>query len=144
MFYRWFYDKFKGSFQPSRNSHVVDQSGQPNSAEVASQECQENISVVKQPDKSHISESSDCSLKYIKQDDIESSATRSGVVEHSGDSIYGTHPVEWVGDAIEADGRKTFYQSCRIDGVIYKLQDHVIFRSSSGKLLPAKLQASRS
>ncbi|XP_024021193.1 uncharacterized protein LOC21395655 [Morus notabilis] len=147
---KWLYDEFKGSFQPSHDSHVVDQSGQPKSVEVASQECQEDISMVKEADKSHLSESSECHLKYdIKRDEqdgaqantVGSSATGSEVVERSGGFIDGTHPVEWVGDATEADDWKAFYQSCRIGGLIYKLQDHVVYRSSSGKLLPAKLQS---
>lgn len=53
----------------------------------------------------------------------------------------GSHGVEWIGDVRQVvDGRKS-YQSCRINGIIYKVQDHALLRSSQDKLIPMKLQA---
>ncbi|KAI4306158.1 hypothetical protein L6164_029459 [Bauhinia variegata] len=53
----------------------------------------------------------------------------------------GSHVVEWIGDVIQLVNEKKFYQSCCVDGVTYRLQDHALFISSLGKLEPSKLQS---
>lgn len=53
------------------------------------------------------------------------------------------HAVEWVGDLVQLVDEKKFYQSCRVNGVTYRLQDHALFKSSHGKLIPSKLQVSQ-
>ncbi|KAI9115708.1 hypothetical protein K1719_013377 [Acacia pycnantha] len=53
----------------------------------------------------------------------------------------GLHAVEWVGDLVQLLDEKMFYQSCRVNGVTYRLQDHALFKSSHGKLFPSKLQS---
>lgn len=51
------------------------------------------------------------------------------------------HDVDWIGDVLQVVDEKTYYQSCCINGVIYKVQDHALFRSKNNKLTPSKLQA---
>ncbi|XP_027330199.1 uncharacterized protein LOC113846306 [Abrus precatorius] len=51
-----------------------------------------------------------------------------------------SHAVEWIGDVQIVDEKK-FYQSCRVDGVTYRLQHHALFPTSHGKLTPSKLQS---
>ncbi|XP_054819344.1 uncharacterized protein LOC129318536 isoform X2 [Prosopis cineraria] len=53
----------------------------------------------------------------------------------------GLHAVEWVGDLVQLVEEKRFYQSCRVNGVTYRLQDHALFKSSHGKLIPSKLRS---
>ncbi|XP_028768875.1 uncharacterized protein LOC114726435 isoform X2 [Neltuma alba] len=53
----------------------------------------------------------------------------------------GLHAVEWVGDLVQLVDEKRFYQSCQVNGVTYRLQDHALFKSSHGKLIPSKLQS---
>lgn len=48
----------------------------------------------------------------------------------------------WLGDVLELVDGKAFYGSCCIDGVTYKLNQHALFHSHHGKLVPSKLQAS--
>lgn len=54
-----------------------------------------------------------------------------------------SHAVKWIGDIIQLVDEKKFYQSCCVDGVTYRLQDHALFPSSYGKLTPSRLQASK-
>ncbi|CAA7407910.1 unnamed protein product [Spirodela intermedia] len=56
-------------------------------------------------------------------------------------SSNGTQIAEWVGDSVQAIEERSYYHSCSVNGVIYKLQDHVLVSSNDGKLLPSKLQA---
>ncbi|CAA6670819.1 unnamed protein product [Spirodela intermedia] len=55
-------------------------------------------------------------------------------------SSNGTQIAEWVGDSVQAIEERSYYHSCSVNGVIYKLQDHVLVSSNDGKLLPSKLQ----
>lgn len=138
--------------QPSHDSQVTDQARPPNSAEVPSWELQDNNTAVKDPDKLHLLENSSFTIRYdSKRDDqdgaqtntVGCSATSAGAIEHSVHSLDGLHGVEWIGDAVQVVDEKTFYQACCIDGLTYKLHDHALFRSSNGKLIPSKLQASK-
>ncbi|XP_077221319.1 uncharacterized protein LOC143855020 isoform X2 [Tasmannia lanceolata] len=49
--------------------------------------------------------------------------------------------VDWDGDVLQVADGKTYYKSCSIGGVVYKLQDYALFRSNNHKLSPSKLQA---
>lgn len=69
-----------------------------------------------------------------------SSVPNNRVGKHPGLSSSGIHSVEWIGNEIKVADGKTFYKSCCIDGVSYKVQDHALFHSSDGKLTPSKLQ----
>lgn len=64
--------------------------------------------------------------------------------KHSGTSSDGVHSTEWIGNVLKISDGKTFYESCLVGGVKYKVQDHALFRSSHEKLIPSKLQASES
>lgn len=142
-------NKFDHS-QPSQDSRGIDREGLLNSAEVPSRNFQDNNTAVKDPDKSHLIENSSFTVRYdTKRDDqdgaqantVGSSGSSTGAIEHSVRSLDGLHGVEWIGDVIQVIDEKTFYQACCVDGVTYKLQDHALFRSSNGKLIPSKLQA---
>ncbi|XP_026448097.1 uncharacterized protein LOC113348513 isoform X1 [Papaver somniferum] len=56
-------------------------------------------------------------------------------------SLDGTLSVEWVGDILHVVDEKAFYTSCLINGIVYKLQDHALFRSNNDNLRPSKLQS---
>lgn len=144
-------NKFDNS-QPSQDSRGINREGLSNSAEVPSRNFEDNSNAVKDPDKSHLIENSNFTSRYdIKRDDqdgaqantVGSSASSTGAIEHSVHSLDGLHGVEWIGDVIQVIDEKTFYKACCVDGVTYKLQDHALFRSSNGKLIPSKLQASK-
>lgn len=47
---------------------------------------------------------------------------------------------DWVGNIIETSEQKNFYQSCRVNGVVHKLQDYVLVSSTSHRFPPSKLQ----
>ncbi|XP_068668388.1 uncharacterized protein [Aristolochia californica] len=47
--------------------------------------------------------------------------------------------VEWVGDVVRVVDEKTYHESCSSNGMVYKLQDYVLF-ASNHHLLPSKLQ----
>ncbi|KAL5700122.1 hypothetical protein ACHQM5_025611 [Ranunculus cassubicifolius] len=48
--------------------------------------------------------------------------------------------VDWMGERAQVVEEKEYYNSCCINGMVYKLQDHALFRSSNGNLRPSKLQ----
>lgn len=50
--------------------------------------------------------------------------------------------VEWVGDKLQVTGGKTYYQSCSVRGVLYKLHDYALFRPETPNVPPyiARLQ----
>ncbi|KAI3920508.1 hypothetical protein MKX01_000847 [Papaver californicum] len=56
-------------------------------------------------------------------------------------SLDGMLSVEWVGDVLHVVDEKSFYTSCQINGIVYKLQDHALFRSNNDNLRPSKLQS---
>ncbi|PON94168.1 Autoimmune regulator [Trema orientale] len=117
---------------PSRlsvDSCVVDRADLSNSAEVALKKSQENNAMVKDPDKSHLNESSDCTMRYdtkrdeqdgAREDTVGSSATSSGVVDHSAHSLDGLHSVEWIGNVIHVVDEKIFYRTCSVGGSMWE------------------------
>jgi len=137
--------------QPSHNLQVVDWRDLPKCAEVPSKNCDDNDLGVKDPEKSQIRENLDCtSGSDTKQDDqLVAQENPSGGFqtctgsERSGFPSHGLRGVEWIGNVIQVLDGKSFYQSCRVNGVMYKLQDHALFPSNHGELLPSKLQASK-
>ncbi|KAF4378063.1 hypothetical protein F8388_020699 [Cannabis sativa] len=141
-----FGDNMVDPSQSSLDSCVVEQADQTNSAEVALKKSQENNEMLKETDKSHLIESTLSYDKRVEHDGAQEntvgwSATSSEVTEHSGNSFDDLRSVEWVGNVIQNVDEKLFYQTCCVDGVTYKLQDHALFRSSHGKLIPSKLKA---
>ncbi|XP_008227014.1 PREDICTED: uncharacterized protein LOC103326553 [Prunus mume] len=142
-------DKFDNS-QPSSNPQVVDGAALPNCVEVPSKKCDDHNHALKDPDISHSGGNPDYSLRYdIKRDDqggaqantCESSVASGRALDHSGLSTDGLNAVQWIGDAVQVNDEKLFYCTCCVDGVMYKLQDHALFHSSLGKLIPSKLQS---
>ncbi|XP_020264221.1 uncharacterized protein LOC109840118 isoform X2 [Asparagus officinalis] len=55
-------------------------------------------------------------------------------------SVPDSDVVHWLGDALQDIDGKTYYQSCQINGVSYKLQNYVLVSSSSQNPVPSKLQ----
>ncbi|KAL5715539.1 hypothetical protein ACHQM5_017345 [Ranunculus cassubicifolius] len=49
--------------------------------------------------------------------------------------------VDWMGERVQVVEEKEYYNSCCINGMVYQLQDHALFRSSNGNLRPSKLQS---
>ncbi|XP_030931661.1 uncharacterized protein LOC115957533 [Quercus lobata] len=142
-------NKSDGS-QPSHNSQVVDRAVLPDCADVPSKNCHDKDLNVKEPEKSQTRENLDCtSGNDIKQDDqLVAQANPSGgsqtgteASERSGFPSDGLRGVEWIDNVVQVLDGKSFYQSCRVNGVTYKLQDHALFRASHGELIPSKLQS---
>ncbi|XP_017258301.1 uncharacterized protein LOC108227580 [Daucus carota subsp. sativus] len=50
------------------------------------------------------------------------------------------HDVDWIGDKIQVMDGKTYYQSYSTSGVLYKVQDHALFRINNNVSAPFKLQ----
>ncbi|KAK1405001.1 RING/FYVE/PHD zinc finger superfamily protein [Heracleum sosnowskyi] len=72
---------------------------------------------------------------------VEVSKTNFGPNEQDVNLSDGLHQVDWIGDILNVVGEKTFYQSCSINGVVYKVHDHALFRLQSNILTPFKLQS---
>lgn len=132
----------------SSQDFQVEQTMSQDNAEVSSdKQVDSNIMNNKQKE-SHGGEN----LAYdIKRDDqdaalanfVGTSETNTEVSHHSALSSDSSHAVEWIGDVVQVVDDKNFYQSCCVDGVTYRLQDHALFPTSHGKLTPSKLQASK-
>lgn len=79
-------------------------------------------------------------------DDDEKDAVQKNIVSDQAEELAeasqsGLHNVDWVGDADRVTDRKKFFHSCRINGLVYQVQDYALLRSRNGKLVPMKLQA---
>lgn len=72
---------------------------------------------------------------------VETTGTCMGPEEHSEPLPDSLHDVDWIGEIIQAVDEKTYYQSCSMSGVLYKVQDHALFRSNNNILTPFKLQS---
>ncbi|XP_074310879.1 uncharacterized protein LOC141646814 [Silene latifolia] len=48
--------------------------------------------------------------------------------------------VDWIGEIDKVVDGKKFFRSCRINGVVYHVENYALFRSSIGKLTPFRLQ----
>ncbi|KAF8410803.1 hypothetical protein HHK36_003340 [Tetracentron sinense] len=134
-----------------QNPQDVDRIGQSNCAEVSSEQYHVNKPTFEEFEKSNSRETSDCEPKYdIERHDEDVSqgsyvgtlGIGDGARDCARSSSDGLNCVDWVGDILEVVDEKTFYQSCCIKGVVYKLHDHALFHSSNDKLTPFKLQAS--
>lgn len=49
--------------------------------------------------------------------------------------------VDWVGNVLQVADDKYYYQSCRINGFIYSVQDYALIRFENERLIPSKLLA---
>ncbi|XP_057977908.1 uncharacterized protein LOC131164612 [Malania oleifera] len=131
--------------QAAHGLQHVDQKELPNCDEVPLKQCHDNNPIAKDLDKSYVRGTIDCKTtcgQDIVQPSVVGTAdVDTGTREDARLSVDGLHTVDWIGNAVQVVGEKTFYQSCFIDGVTYKLQDHALLRSSNAKLTPSKLQA---
>lgn len=57
----------------------------------------------------------------------------------SNHSVPESDAVHWLDDIVQVVDGKTYYQSCRINGVVYKLQNHALVASSSQNFIPSKI-----
>ncbi|XVE50744.1 hypothetical protein DITRI_Ditri01bG0187800 [Diplodiscus trichospermus] len=132
--------------QPSHSS-LDNQTGQQ--TEIPSNNCHDETSLVKDLEKGCLKGDFDCSVQ-INQNELDAASAQANPARNSGASEISRqaevssddlHAVEWTGDVLQvADGKK-FYESCCIDGVTYKVQDHTLVHSGQDKLIPSKLQA---
>ncbi|XP_072982449.1 uncharacterized protein [Typha latifolia] len=56
-------------------------------------------------------------------------------------SLSDLNTVDWVGDAVKVVDGRTYYKSCHINHILYKLQDHVLIASEGRKFIPSKLRS---
>ncbi|GAB4846085.1 hypothetical protein Ancab_025083 [Ancistrocladus abbreviatus] len=61
--------------------------------------------------------------------------------EPSGASEDRLHNVEWTSDVHRVVDGKKFYQSCSVDGLVYKVHNYALFHLGNAKLIPSKLEA---
>ncbi|KAF8409644.1 hypothetical protein HHK36_005722 [Tetracentron sinense] len=136
------------SSQTPCNRQDVDRTGSLNCAEVSSKQYHVNKPAFEDSE-NNSRETVDCKPRYdIKRDNQDvaqaSSVGTSGIGNGANDcsrsSSDGLHCLDWIGDILQVVDEKTFYQSCCINGVVYKLQDHALLRSNNGNLTPSKLQ----
>ncbi|KAA8527017.1 hypothetical protein F0562_008754 [Nyssa sinensis] len=135
--------------QASHNVQDNDPTGLPNSAEIPVRHCFDNNLMVKDSEKSSSRETLDCDPNCeIKQDELGvaranpvEAGTSVGAREWARSSSDRLRCVDWIGDVLQVVDEKTYYQSCCINGIVYKVQDHALFCSNNDKLVPSKLQA---
>ncbi|KAJ9153845.1 hypothetical protein P3X46_027242 [Hevea brasiliensis] len=139
-------NKFENS-KPANSLQDIDRTAPSNTGEVPLKTSQDHSMV---EDSESIRGLSDCTPRFdVKQSDqdvthanpIGSSERNNDSQKHSGMSFDGVHNIEWIGNVLKVSDGKKFYESCLVDGVTYKVQDHALFRSSHEKLIPSKLQA---
>ncbi|XP_058080212.1 uncharacterized protein LOC131228526 isoform X2 [Magnolia sinica] len=84
----------------------------------------------------------------VKQEDQDAAQVVSGGTLDNGNgardcsrsSLEGLHSVDWVGGILHVVDEKAYYESCCINGIVYKLQDHALFHFNDHNLLPSKIQ----
>ncbi|KAK9080676.1 hypothetical protein SSX86_000434 [Deinandra increscens subsp. villosa] len=75
----------------------------------------------------------------IKEDGQGETRTMAG--EHEGPTSSNMNEVEWVGGVIKETDGKTYYNSCCVNGMEYKVEDYAVFSNGGNRYLPNKLQA---
>ncbi|KAL6199425.1 hypothetical protein ACLB2K_029209 [Fragaria x ananassa] len=127
------------------SSKLIESSAEPPS-DIYNKDVDSNISNAREMQGlPNCGEDSSCSIRDVqdiaKENICESLVVSGGTLEHTRLTSDGLRPVEWIGDSIQVVSEKQFYGSCCIDGVTYELQEHALFQSSDGKLIPSKLQS---
>lgn len=96
-------------------------------------------------DNSLLSNAEDISSNGVIKDEqsksVKTSETSTVISESEDLSSSTMHEVEWVGDKLQENDGKTYYQSCSINGTVYKVKDYALFSTPGNKHLPNKLQA---
>ncbi|KAJ7960841.1 PHD finger protein [Quillaja saponaria] len=138
------------NLQFSDNFQVIDQEGLQNHAEVSLNKSHDSSLTNNNPKESCVRDNFDCTSRYARDEQNVSLANPDGDIgpntesrQYPGFSSDDIHAVEWIGNAHRAVDEIKNFESCCVDGVTYKLQDHAFFPSNCGKLIPSKLQASK-
>lgn len=140
-----------GHSQALGNPQNINHTELPDSDETLSKPWHDANLMVKESDNSSCGDSLDCSPNHgIKQDNkqgvtrgnpVETSGASVGAIEHGRSLLDCLHDVDWIGDIFQVVDEKTYYKSCCVNGIVYKVHDHALFRSNE-KLMPSKLQVS--
>ncbi|OVA10065.1 Bromo adjacent homology (BAH) domain [Macleaya cordata] len=129
--------------QATCNSQDVDKAAQPSYTNVSADQSHEvKISDLRGTFERNLG----CDVRQDDQDvaqtiSVGTSDVGNGARNCTRSSLDGLHNVDWVGDILQVVDEKAFYKSCHINGIVYKLQDHALFRSNGDNLRPSKLQA---
>ncbi|KAJ4981218.1 hypothetical protein NE237_032055 [Protea cynaroides] len=135
--------------QTSHNSIDADKKGSLNDEASGNQDLV-NISTHEELEKSGLREASECKSGGEISEEIQDFAQAGSVNASDGgngsrdcniSSFDDLNGVDWVGDIARVVDEKSFYQSCCVNGVVYKLHDHALFCSNNDSLRPSKLQA---
>ncbi|CAA3032496.1 phd finger [Olea europaea subsp. europaea] len=78
--------------------------------------------------------------QVVRDNQSETNAS-TGVTQHNSSAPDGLHAVYWPGDTMKVVDKKTYYQSCYVNGHMYKVHDYVLIRFDNDRLIPSKLQA---
>ncbi|KAK1360851.1 Bromo adjacent homology (BAH) domain [Heracleum sosnowskyi] len=125
-----------------------DQTELTNKSKIPSKQCPETNIMVSELGKSRGEDFMEHKMRDANKDNngvsgyhVEPAGTCIGPEELSESLPDSLHDVDWIGDIIEVVDEKTYYQSCSMSGVLYKVQDHALFRSNNNILTPFKLQS---
>ncbi|GFZ07394.1 RING/FYVE/PHD zinc finger superfamily protein [Actinidia rufa] len=77
----------------------------------------------------------------VRADPVEISGTSIRASDNPKSSSEVPNYVDWIGDVLKVVDEKIYYESCCINGVVYKVQDHALFCSNNDKVIPSKLQS---
>ncbi|XP_052207443.1 uncharacterized protein LOC127811533 [Diospyros lotus] len=138
-----------GHLQASSNTQNNDQEKLPSSSGAPSMQCHEDNLTVTNSEKSQIRKTSNGILEDdVKQDGqvlqaapVKISGTSNPASECSGALVDVLNDVDWIGDVLQVVDERTYYRSSCVNGVVYTVQDHALFCSNNGKLIPYKVQA---
>lgn len=142
-------NSFDGPQAPG-NTEDNDQTGLPKSAKISPQQCPDVDLLVEETGKSFSGETLKSNPNHEAKEDergcaqtnpVETSVASVRATGQASSSSDGLHDVDWTGDIINVADEKIYYQSCCINGVVYKVQDHALLLHDN-KLLPSKLQVS--
>ncbi|CAA3011994.1 phd finger [Olea europaea subsp. europaea] len=105
----------------------------------------ENHMVSRDSTESHGKETSNNNLNQLKDEVLRENRSETtactGVTEHNISAPDGLRAVYWGGDIMKVVDKKSYYQSCYINGHMYKVQEYVLIRFDNDRLIPSKLQA---
>ncbi|KAH7844718.1 hypothetical protein Vadar_030942 [Vaccinium darrowii] len=136
--------------QASGNPQNNVQEELPSSAGVPPLQCDEKSIILKDSGKSDGSRKLDGNSNddnkeeeqaNVKAEPVEIYETSTPAPEQAESSSDGSDYVDWIGDVLKIVDGKTYYESCCINGVVYKVQDYALYRSNKDNLMPSKLQA---
>lgn len=111
---------------------------------IPSKQCTDNCPDLKNLENFDISKSHDGNLNVdVKQE--EKGVARLEFIEnyvghHALSSSDCSNVVDWIGDVAQVADEKTYYSSCCINGIVYKVLDYALFFCNN-KLMPSKIQA---